>query len=124
MNNFFSTISVTGISRIFIADNRFFKVLWTCIILVSVISGFCHISETVNDYYKYDAITNTERIKPDRVIFPAVTVCYGGPIKSDLFSGWRFVRTEYNHTVSIQYFLDDDYYFKDQPIKISQLEFF
>lgn len=121
--NFFSTISVPGISRIFITDNRLFKALWTVLILISVTFGFYNISETVKDYYKFDVITNIERIRPDSVIFPAVTVCFTGPIKSDLFNGFRYVRTEWNHTVSIQHFLED-VYFQDQPISSSQLEFF
>ncbi len=37
--------------------------------------GFDNISQAVADYYKFDKITNIERVTPDYVTFPAITIC-------------------------------------------------
>jgi hypothetical protein len=37
--------------------------------------GFENISLAITDYYKYDKITNIERVNPENVTFPAITVC-------------------------------------------------
>ncbi len=39
--------------------------------------GFDNISQAVADFYKYDKITNIERVNPENVTFPAITVCIG-----------------------------------------------
>lgn len=72
---FFASSSIPGISRIFTTKNYVFKVLWTLLILISVVWGFVVISESVDEFYKYDVITNTERVTPDNFVFPAITFC-------------------------------------------------
>lgn len=72
---FLSSISIPGISRIFITEIVLFKVLWTVLILISVSIGFSNIFESVRDFNQYDVITNVERLTPKSVIFPAITVC-------------------------------------------------
>ena len=37
--------------------------------------GFENISQAVVDYYKFDKITNIERVYPENVTFPAITIC-------------------------------------------------
>jgi len=37
--------------------------------------GFDNISQAVADYYKYDKITNIERVNPESVTFPAIIIC-------------------------------------------------
>jgi len=37
--------------------------------------GFDNISQAVADYYKFDKITNIERVNPESVTFPAITIC-------------------------------------------------
>ena len=37
--------------------------------------GFHNISEAVADFYKFDKITNIERVRPENVTFPAITIC-------------------------------------------------
>lgn len=51
------------------------KIVCAIIFLFSVSFGLYNISKVVNDYYRYDVITNVERIKPNTVTFPAVTIC-------------------------------------------------
>jgi len=35
--------------------------------------GFENISQAVADFYKFDVITNIERVNPENVTFPAIT---------------------------------------------------
>ena len=37
--------------------------------------GFWNIALAVNDFYNYDVITNIERVTPENVTFPAITIC-------------------------------------------------
>ena len=48
---------------------------WVVLILLVFAFGFQNISLAVNDYYKYDKITNIERVTPKYVKFPAITIC-------------------------------------------------
>ncbi len=52
-----------------------FKLLWTVVILFVFILGFDKILQAVADYYKFDKITNIERVYPETVTFPAITIC-------------------------------------------------
>jgi len=51
------------------------KLLWTVVILCVFGLGFENISQAVADYYKFDKITNIERVNPENVTFPAITIC-------------------------------------------------
>ncbi len=37
--------------------------------------GFDNILQAVADYYKFDKITNIDRVNPENVKFPAITIC-------------------------------------------------
>ena len=52
-----------------------FKLVLTLLILFPISLGFYNIYQTVDDYYRYDVITNIERIEPHELVFPAITIC-------------------------------------------------
>ncbi len=52
--------------------------LWTVVFVCVFGFGFDNISQAVADYYKYDKITNIERVYQVNVIFPAITICTRG----------------------------------------------
>lgn len=64
-----------GIARIVKTNNFLVKLVWTFMIFISVSFGLYNISRTVNDYSKYHVITNIERVTPEEVTFPAITLC-------------------------------------------------
>jgi len=73
--DYFKTISIPGVSKIVTTESYLLKLLWIVVILCVFGFGFDNISQAVADYYKYDKITNIERVNPENVTFPAITVC-------------------------------------------------
>ena len=69
------SISIPGIPQIVTTKSHFFKVIWTILIFLAFAIGFWNISQAINDYYKFDKITNIERVLPTNVTFPAITIC-------------------------------------------------
>ena len=57
------------------AESFLLKLFWTVMILVIFGFGFHNISLAITDYYQFDVITNIERITPDNVTFPAISLC-------------------------------------------------
>lgn len=74
-HQFLSTISISGIPRILLADISVLRALFAILILTSLLLGLYNIREVVNDYYQFDVITNIERVSPKTVTFPAITIC-------------------------------------------------
>ena len=75
---YFETISIPGISRIVNTNSFYLKILWTIIVFVIFALGFHNISQAVTDYYKFDKITNIERINSKSTTFPGITICASG----------------------------------------------
>jgi len=73
--DYFKTISIPGVSKIVTTESYLLKLLWIVLILCVFGFGFDNISQAVADFYKYDKITNIERVNPENVTFPAITVC-------------------------------------------------
>jgi len=73
--DYFKTISIPGVSQIVTTESYLLKLLWTVVILCVFGFGFDNISQAVADYYKFDVITNIERVTPENVTFPAITLC-------------------------------------------------
>jgi len=73
--DYFKAISIPGVSKIITTESYLLKLFWTVVILCVFGFGFQNISLAVNDYYKYDKITNIERVTPKYVTFPAITIC-------------------------------------------------
>ena len=72
---YFKTISIPGVPQIVTTESYLLKLLWTVVILAVFGLGFENISEAVADFYKYDKITNIERVNPENVTFPAINIC-------------------------------------------------
>ena len=52
-----------------------FKLIGSILIVVCFLCGIYNIVDLTIDYYKFDIITNIERVTPDNVTFPAITFC-------------------------------------------------
>ncbi len=73
--NYLKTISIPGIPQIVITESYLSKLLWTVLIVVIFALGFENITYAVVDFYKFDKITNIERVTPENVTFPPITIC-------------------------------------------------
>ncbi len=60
--------------------------------------GFDNISQAVADYYKYDKITNIERVNPESVTFPAIIICTSEGYSREHFINGSLIQRD---TVSI-----------------------
>ena len=74
--SYFTTISIPGVPGIFTGNNILLKIIWTLLMLGLFGVGFWNIALAVNDFYNYDVITNIERVTPDNITFPAITICF------------------------------------------------
>lgn len=81
--------------------------LWTLLIITSFSVGFWNISQTANDFYNYDVITNVERFTPNSITYPAITICVTYNYKRDLYKNGTLVKSEniYDNTLRIRNFL-------------------
>jgi hypothetical protein len=73
---YFKSIAIPGIRLIVTTDNYLFKASWAILILISFGFGIYNVSYAANNYYQFDVITNIERVTPDYVTFPAITICF------------------------------------------------
>jgi hypothetical protein len=73
---YFKTISIPGVSQIVTSESYLLKLLWTVVILAVFGFGCDNISQAVADYYKFDKITNIERVYQVNVTFPAITILH------------------------------------------------
>ena len=55
--------------------------------------GFWNIALAVTDYYQYDKITNIERVTPNNVTFPAITICNNHNYIKDLYINGQYVNS-------------------------------
>ena len=92
--NYFTVISIPGIPGIFNGNNIFFKIFWTLLMLGLFGVGFWNIALAVNDFYSYDVITNIKRVTPEKVIFPAITICSDGLLNIRFFENNELVKSE------------------------------
>jgi len=120
---YFKTISIPGVSEIVTTDSYLLKLLWTVVILFVFGFGFHNISLSVADYYKYDKITNIERVKPDNVTYPAITVCTPGNYSREYYRNGSFVERQTLSSNSLKNFLNFEgtgfYSFINSPNKYS-----
>ena len=73
--NYFTNMSVPGIRQIALAESFVYKIIWFIMISVVFGIGFWNIYLAVDDYYKFDVITNIERVRPENLTFPAIVFC-------------------------------------------------
>ncbi len=95
---YFETISIPGISRIVNTNSFALKILWTLLIAVIFALGFQNVSQAFTDYYQYDKITNVERVNPENVTFPAITICTGFGYNRDHYINGSLINDDYKYT--------------------------
>ena len=95
--------------------------------------GFWNIGLAVTDYYQYDKITNIQRLTPNTVTFPAITICNNFLYIKELYiNGSLFNSSNFNDSnviyPTIRNFIDWKYtrYFqKGEILNVSEhLEYF
>jgi len=79
--------------------------------IMSVTFGIQNIALSVNNFYKFETVTNIKRVETMNVTFPAVTLCFFGTYKRDQYRNGSLVGSKEilikNDTVSRIYnFLD------------------
>jgi hypothetical protein len=92
--DYFKAISIPGVSKIVTTESNLLKLLWTVVIICVFGFGFDNISQAVADYYKFDKITNIERVNPENVTFPAITICTRGDYWRDHYRNGSFNRRD------------------------------
>ena len=81
-------MAIPGIRLIVTTDNYLFKASWAILLLISFGFGIYNVSYAANNYYQFDVITNIERVTPDNVTFPAISICaYNLYLKSHYKNG-------------------------------------
>lgn len=128
-------MSIPGISSILRSQLLICEVFWIILNLASTAFGFYNIYESAKDYYSYDVITNVERVTPENVTFPGITICLAkGDYKRFHYNTNGTLISKENQTVntelSMQNFIQAVFLFNDyrssrsSSINTSQLEFF
>jgi len=107
--DYFKTISIPGVPQIVTTESYFLKLLWTVVILCVFGFGFDNISQAVADYYKYDKITNIERVYPENVTFPAITICTREEYSRKHYRNGSLIKKDIVSSSLLKHFLD----FKD-----------
>ncbi len=92
--DYFKTISIPGVSHIATTESFLLKLLWTVVILGVFGFGFDNILQAVADYYKFDKITNIERVNPENDKFPAITICNHEGYSREHYKNGSLVKTD------------------------------
>ena len=66
-------------------NNYYFRMTWIFLILLTFVLGIWNIALAFIDYYQYDKITNIQRVTPNNVTFPAITICNHNKYRKDLY---------------------------------------
>ena len=104
--DYFKTISIPGVPQIVTTESYLIKLLWTVVILFVFGVGFENISEAVADFYKFDKITNIERVYPENVTFPAITICTRGQYWREHYRNESLIRRDEVSSSLLEHFLD------------------
>ena len=83
-----------------IINNFFLKLIWIFLILLTFALGFWNIALAVTDYYQYDKITNIERVTPNNVTFPAITICSYQMYRRDLYDNGSFINSSFTYVTN------------------------
>jgi hypothetical protein len=94
------------------AESYLLKLLWTVVILCVFGVGFYIISQAVADFNKNDKITNIERVYPESVTFPTITICaFEGYSREHYRNGSLIKKDEKVYTNLLKQFLYFGTYF-------------
>ena len=113
IENFASSSTVIGLTRVARAKTKFMKVTWVVMTLISLAFGLYLTSETIREYLQYDVFTTIERIPSSSTLVPSVTFCFNNPETKDLrsfFNVASFNETEYNNSTNLtgEQFFDEN----------------
>jgi hypothetical protein len=108
---YFKKISIPGISQIVTTESYLIKILWTVVIICVFGVGFDNISEAVTDYYKFNKITNIERIYPENVTFSAITFCNPSGYNRRHYRNGSLIKSERVYTNLLKQFLNFQFTF-------------
>ncbi len=103
---YFKNISIPGVSQIVTSESYVLKLLWTVLILCVFGFGLENISLAVVDYYKFDKITNIERVNPEYVTFPAITICTSEGFLREHFRNGSLIKRDTVSTNLVEKFVD------------------
>jgi len=87
-------------------ESLLLKLLWTVLFLCAFGFGFDNISQAITDYYKFDKITNIERVKPDNVTFPAISVCTPRNYSREYYINGSFIERQTLSSNLLKFFLN------------------
>ncbi len=87
------------------SESYLLKLLWTIVILGVFGAGFYIISQAVADFNKFDKITNIERVNPENVTFPAITICTGEGYSREHYRNGLLIKNDKVFTNLLQKFL-------------------
>jgi len=105
--DYFKAISIPGVPQIVKTESYPIKLLWTLVILAVFGFGFDNISQAVADYYKYDKITNIERVYPENFTFPAIIICNRQEYMREHYKNRSLINTDKVFTnLNLKQFLD------------------
>ena len=88
---YFKSMPIPGIRLIVTTNNNFFRAAWIILMIISVAFGIYNIVLSVNNFYKFETVTNIKRVETMNVTFPAVTLCFLHTYKRDHYRNGTLV---------------------------------
>ena len=92
--NYFTDNSIPEVPVIFTCKLIFFKITLTLLLLGLFGLGLWNIAFAVKDFYNYDVVTSIERVNPENVTFPAITICTDGDFRKDYYVNGVFNKSK------------------------------
>jgi hypothetical protein len=105
---FFANISIPGIPSLFRTERMLYRLIWAILIILSFTAGFYNIADLKNDFFKYEVISNVERLTPENFTFPPISICTGGYYKRSYFKNNTLINSTagvLNNNISLKNFL-------------------
>ena len=86
--------------------------------------GFYNITDLTNDYFKYEVVTNVERVTEENFTFPAVTICKSNIVERHYYKNNTIVNKENVTDLSMKNFIGYSFFKETSNNITDQLEFF
>ena len=76
-NRFLETTTVHGFSRILSSEFLIIKIMWSVLLILFALLAVFIINSTISDYRLHQIVAENKEVQvTDRLLFPAVTICY------------------------------------------------
>ncbi len=109
-----------GLNRSVRAETKFTKIIWTILFLASTGAGLFIIANATRDFYNFDVLTLTKRIKTNSSILPAVTFCSDIQGLEQLFSKSAFItKNSSSYNLTSEHFQTNPNYGYSKCIKFN-----